>query len=113
MLALDFDDLDHGIVLSAVEALDNDQYYAMVDSGTMQSLCRCILECKERLQSVKSQVPQVTGPIVQVYEHDGARRLVVALPNSAILLTSVTRMVDDDCRMGILTNTILQPGLRT
>ena len=35
------------------------------------------------------QVPSatVTGPIVQVYEHKGARRLVVALPNSAILVS--------------------------
>ena len=35
------------------------------------------------------QVPSatVTGPIVQVYEYDGARRLVVALPNSAILVS--------------------------
>ena len=29
----------------------------------------------------------VTGPIVQVYEHEGAGRLVVALPNSAILVS--------------------------
>ena len=40
----------------------------------MQSSYRCILECKERLQSVKFQVLTVTGPIVQVYEHNGARR---------------------------------------
>ena len=39
------------------------------------------------MQGVKSQSATVTGPIVQVYEHDGARRLVVALPNSAILVS--------------------------
>ena len=54
-------------MLSAAQALDNDQYYAKGE----------IAEC---------QVPSatVTGPIVQVHEFDGARRLVVALPNSAI-----------------------------
>ena len=34
MIVLEPDDLDHGIVLSAAQALDNDQCYAMVDSGT-------------------------------------------------------------------------------
>ena len=54
------------------------------------------------MQSVKSQVPQsLHGPIVQVYEHDGARRLVAALPNSRSH-PSVARMVDNDRRMGIL-----------
>ena len=35
------------------------------------------------------QVPSatVTGPIVQVYEFEGQKRLVVALPNSAILVS--------------------------
>ena len=35
------------------------------------------------------QVPgsTVTGPIVQVYEFEGKKRLVVALPNSAILVS--------------------------
>ena len=31
---LEPDDLKHGVVLSATQALDNDQYYAMLDSGT-------------------------------------------------------------------------------
>ena len=34
MIVLEPDDLDHGIVLSTAQALDSDQYYAMVDSGT-------------------------------------------------------------------------------
>ena len=34
MIILEPDDLEHGIVVSATQALDNDQYYAMVDSGT-------------------------------------------------------------------------------
>ena len=35
------------------------------------------------------QVPSatVTSPIVQVYSHNGAKRLVVVLPNSAILVS--------------------------
>ena len=62
--------------------------YAMLcqTRAPMPSLCHCILACRERLQS---QVPSatVTGPIVQLYEFHGARRLVVALPNSAILVS--------------------------
>ena len=46
----------HGIALSAAQ--DNDQYYAWSTQVLMQSLFRCVLEYKERLQSVKSQVPQ-------------------------------------------------------
>ena len=48
-------------------------------------------------KQVECQVPSatVTGPIVEVYEFDGARRLVVALPNSAILVSlPVPRLAD-------------------
>ena len=59
----------------------------MVDSGTNA----IIVSLHPRMQGeiAECQVPSatVTGPIVQVYEHDGARRLVVALPNSAILVS--------------------------
>ena len=34
MIILEPDDLEHGIVLSAAQAQDGDEYYAMVDSGT-------------------------------------------------------------------------------
>ena len=34
MLILEPDILERGIVLNAAEARDNDEYYAMVDSGT-------------------------------------------------------------------------------
>ena len=34
MIILEPDEVEHGIVLSAAQALDNDQYYAMLDSGT-------------------------------------------------------------------------------
>ena len=75
------------IVLSAAQALDSDQYYAMVDSGTNAIIVP--LHPGMQGEIAECQVPSaiVTGPIVQVYEHNGARRLVVALPNSAILTT--------------------------
>ena len=38
MIVLEPDDLEHGLVVSAAQALDNDQYYAMVDSGTNASI---------------------------------------------------------------------------
>ena len=87
MLILESDDLDHGIVLSAAEARDNDEHYAMVDSGTNA----IILPLHPAMQGevAECQVPSttVTGPIVQTYEFDGAKRLVVALPQSTILVS--------------------------
>ena len=87
MIVLEPDDIEHGIVLSAAQALDNDQYYAMVDSGTNAIIVP--LHPGMQGEIAECQVPSatVTGPIVQVYEHNGARRLVVALPNSAILVS--------------------------
>ena len=52
----------------------------------MQSLCLCIPRWRARLQSVESSAT-VTGPIVQVYEFEGMKRLVVALPRSSILVS--------------------------
>ena len=87
MIVLEPDEVEHGIVLSATRALDNDQYYAMLDSGT--NVIIVPLHPGMQGEIAECQVPSatVTGPIVQVYEHDGARRLVVALPNSAILVS--------------------------
>ena len=72
---------------SAAQALDNDEYYAMLDSGTNA----IILPLHPRMQGdiAECQVPSatVTGPIVQAYEFNGAKRLVVALPQSAILVS--------------------------
>ena len=100
MIILEPDDLDHGIVLSAAQALDNDAYYAMLDSGTNA----IIVPLHPNMQGdiAKCQVPSaiVTGPIVQVYEFNGAKRLVVALPQSAIL-PCFTGMVDNYSRMEI------------
>ena len=87
MIILEPDDLEHGIVLSAAQASDNDEFYAMVDSGTNA----IILPLHPRMQGdiAECQVPSatVTGPIVQTYAFNGARRLVVALPQSTILVS--------------------------
>ena len=79
--------MEHGIVLSAAQALDNDQYHVMLDSGTNAIIVP--LHPKMQGEIAESQVPSatVTGPIVQVYEFEGARRLAVALPSSAILVS--------------------------
>ena len=97
MIILEPDDLEHGIVLSAAQAWDSDEYYAMLDSGTNA----IILPLHPRMQGdiAECQVPSatVTGPIVQTYEFNGAKRLVVALPQSTILVS----LADHYCRMGI------------
>ena len=90
MIVLEPNDLAHGIVLSAAQALDQDQYYAMLDSGTNAIIVP--LHPSMQGEVAECQVPSatVTGPIVQVYEFDGAKsakRLVVALPNSTILVS--------------------------
>ena len=87
MLVLESNDLEHGIVLSATQALDNDQCYAVLDSGTSAIIVP--LHPGMQGEIAERQVPSATvaGPIVQVYEHEGARRLVVALPDSAILVS--------------------------
>ena len=78
MVVLEPDDVEHGIVLSAAQALDNDQFYAMLDSGTNAIIVP--LHPSMQGEIAECQVPSatVTGPIVQVYEFEGTRRLVVA-----------------------------------
>ena len=87
MIILEPDEVQHGIVLSAAQALDNDEYYAMLDSGTNA----IIVPLHPRMEGevAECQVPSatVTGPIVQVYEFEGTKRLVVALPSSANLVS--------------------------
>ena len=87
MIILEPDEVEHGIVLSAAQALDNDEYYAMLDSGTNAIIVP--LHPKMEGEVAECQVPSatVTGPIVQVYEFEGTKRLVVALPQSAILVS--------------------------
>ena len=72
MIVLEPDEVEHWIVLSAAQALDNDQYYAMLDSGTNA----IIVPWHPGMQGeiAECQVPSatVTGP---------------ALPNSAILVS--------------------------
>ena len=87
MIILELDEVQHGIVLSAAQALDNDEYYAMLDSGTNTIIVP--LHPKMEGEVAECQVPSatVTGPIVQVYEFEGTKRLVVALPRSAIFVS--------------------------
>ena len=86
MIILEPDELQHGIVVSAAQALDNDECYAMLDSGTNA----IIVPLHPRMEGevAECQVPSatVTGPIVQVYEFEGKKRLVVALPSCATLV---------------------------
>ena len=86
MIVLEPDDLEHGIVVSATQALDDDQYYAMVDSGTNAVIVPLHPGMKGEIAECQVPSATVTGPIVQVYSHNGAKRLVVALLNSAILV---------------------------
>ena len=87
MIILEPEALEHGVVLNAAEARDNDEYCAMVDSGTNA----IVLPLHPRMQGeiAECQVPSatVTGPIVQTYEFNGSKRLVVALPQSTILVS--------------------------
>ena len=87
MIILEPDEVQHGIVLSAAQALDNDEYYAMLDSGTNAIIVP--LHLRMEGEAAECQVPSATviGPIVQVYEFEGTKRLVVALPRSATLVS--------------------------
>ena len=87
MLILESEVMEHGITLNAAEARDKDEYYAMVDSGTNAIILP--LHPKMEGDIAECQVPSatVTGPIVQTYEFNGSKRLVVALPQSTILVS--------------------------
>ena len=71
MIVLEPDDLQHGTVVNAAQALDDDECYAMVDSGT--NAITVPLHPKMEGEVAECQVPgaTVTGPIVQVYEFEG------------------------------------------
>ena len=87
MIILEPDDLDQEIVLSAAQALDHDAYYAMVDSGTNAIIVPLHPNMHGDIAECQAPSAIVTGPIVQVYEFNGAKRLVVAFPQSAILVS--------------------------
>ena len=67
MIVLEPNDLETGAVVSAARALDNDKYYAVVDSGTNAIIVP--LHPNMRGEIAECQVPSatVTGPIVQLY----------------------------------------------
>ena len=99
MIILESEPLDRGIVLNSAEARDNDEYYAMVDSGTNA----IILPLHPRMEGeiAECQVPSatVTGPIVQVYEFNGSQRFVGCV--TPINHPCFTRMADFYSRMGV------------
>ena len=103
MLILEPDVREHGITLNAAEARDKDEYYAMVDSGTNA----IILPLHPQMEGdiAECQVPSatVTGPIVQVYDFNGSKRLVVALPQSTILVSQewLTTIAEWDRDQGV------------
>ena len=76
MIILEADDLQKGVVVNAAQALDDDEFYAMLNSGTNA----IIVPLHPRMEGE-------VADIVQVYEFEGQKRLVVALPNSAILVS--------------------------
>ena len=100
MIVLEPDEVEHGIVLIAAQAPDNDQYYAMLDSGTNA----IILPLQPGMQGeiAECQVPSatVTGPIVQTYEFEGARKKIGSC-FAKLSYLSVAGMVDYDRRLDI------------
>ena len=54
------------------------KYYAMVDSGANASIVPLQPGMKGEIAECQAPSATVAGPIVQVYEHNGAKRLVVA-----------------------------------
>ena len=86
MIVLEPDEVG-GTSVSCTAVSVSEDYYAMMDSGTNAiivplhpDMCGEIAEC-----GVPSSIVQ--GPIVQVLDYHGERRLVVALPQSAILIS--------------------------
>ena len=63
MLILEPNNLGHGIALSAAQALDNDQYYAMVDSGTNAIIVPSHPGMKGEIAECQAQVPQSLVPL--------------------------------------------------
>ena len=86
MIVLEPDEEGDASVSCAAVSVSED-YYAMMDSGTNAivvplhpNMCGEIADCR-----VPSSIVQ--GPIVQGLGYHGERRLVVALPQSAILIS--------------------------
>ena len=64
-----------------------DDYFAMMGSGTNAIIVPLHPDVSREIAECKVPGATVQGPIVQVLEHRGERRLVVALPQSAILIS--------------------------
>ena len=85
MIILDPEENEEGVVAHVARAPDNDQHYAMVDSGTNAIIVPLHPAMRGEIAECQVLSATVTGPTVQVFEHQGTRRFVVALPQSAIL----------------------------
>ena len=95
MITLDPKEQGEKITAHAVKAPVANDYYAMVDSGTNAVIVPLHREmCGE---FAKCKVPNATveGPIAQVLEHQGNKRLVVALPQSAALISLGSLLLQD------------------
>ena len=74
--------------LSAAQALDNDEYYATLDSGT--NCHHCTFASKNAGRSCRVSSPQVPQSLARLFRFMSLmeqKRLVVALPRSAILVS--------------------------
>ena len=65
----------------------SDEYYAMMDSGTNVIIVPLRPDMSGEIAECKVRSAAVEGPIVQVLKYRDERRLVVALPQSAILMS--------------------------
>ena len=67
MIFLEPDDLEHGVVVGATQALDSNQYYAMVDSGTNATIVP--LHPSTKGETAECQVPSATVILVLLSKH--------------------------------------------
>ena len=86
MIVLEPEGEEANVAACAAKAPNSDKYYAMVDSGINAIIVPLHPGIKGEIAECQVPSATVTGHIVQVYEHLGTRRLVVALLNSAILI---------------------------
>ena len=82
MIVLESDIEENKVSARIAKASVIDEYYAMVDSGTNA----IIVPLHPVVRSLSARSPAIVeGLVVQVLKHGRERRLVVALPQSAIL----------------------------
>ena len=93
-------------MVSAAQALDDDQYYAMLDSGTNAIIVPVHPGMKGEIADCQVPSATVTGPIVQVYSHNGAKRLKKAgCSTSKFCHSRISRVAHHHSGMDILFRT--------